>query len=81
MFELISSITTDKYIVSIYRLALEEIYPSPEELVSLHPELNKAEYPSQIVQIIETLRGVSKIEVFDINHNLLVSSSLLGIVT
>lgn len=76
-FVLISEIVLNNYIAKIYRFDTTTNYVDQNILDSLPPILNEKIYPSDIVEDLQVLPGVSKTEVYDKSNNVLINSSRL----
>lgn len=75
MFTKIIDLNLDNYNLSIYQ-ASEELTISPENIIYISGYLNTKQYPSEIVEVLESISGVDKIEINDKNNNLLLISSI-----
>jgi hypothetical protein len=76
-FVLISTIQLDKYKTNLYRLNSENNYVSNETIDSLYNQLNNLELASEIVEVLQILTGVVKIEVYNLSNDLLIDSSII----
>ena len=64
-------LTLDKYIVNVFSNESMNIYYMIESL-------NSHKYPRGIMETLETIEGISKIEIYDkISNELLLSTSIL----
>lgn len=75
-FELITQINLDRFIVKLYKLNTATSVVSVETINSLTSTFNNQQYPKDILNIIESLEGVTKVEIFDLNNELLIDSSI-----
>jgi oligoendopeptidase F len=76
-FVLISTIQLNKYKINLYRLNSENNYVSNETISSLYNQLNNLELASEIVEVLQVLNGVVKIEVYDLFDSLLIDSGII----
>jgi hypothetical protein len=76
-FVLISTIQLDNYKINLYRLNSENNYISNETIDSLYNQLNNLELASEIVEVLQILTGVVKIEVYNLSNDLLIDSSII----
>lgn len=75
-FELITTLILDRFIVKLYKLNTENNPPEISTLESMVPLLNNQEYPRNIIEELSSIPTITQIEVFDLNDNLLIRSSL-----
>lgn len=75
-FELITQINLDRFIVKLYKLNTESSVVDLTTINSLTSNLNNQEYPKDILSIVESLQGITKVEIFDLNNQLLIDSSI-----
>lgn len=75
-FTLISEIILNNYTAKIYRFSTATSYVDQQTIDSLLPVLTNKTQSSQIVEDLQVLLGVSKVEVFDKITGLLVGSSV-----
>lgn len=75
-FELITTLILDRFIVKLYKLNIENNPPEVSTLQSMIPLLNNKEYPRNIIEELSSIPTITQIEVFDLNDNLLIRSSL-----
>lgn len=76
-FTLISEITLNYYIAKIYRFDTTTIYVDQTTIDDITPNLNAQQYASEIVELLQVLPGVSKIEIYNKSNGLLISSGVL----
>ena len=76
-FDLAHEIILDNYNIKVYKLKSSPIEVSLINLNSLQSELNSKTYTKDIIQLLQNQNGITKIEIFDKNNNLITSSSLL----
>lgn len=76
-FTLISEIILNNYIAKIYRFDTTDAYVDQETVNGLVSNLNSQQYASEIVELLQVLPGVSKIEIYDKSNGLLISSGVL----
>lgn len=76
-FVLISTLQLDKYKINLYRLNSENNYVSNEAINSLYNQLNNLELASEIVEVLQSLTGIVKIEIYDLSNDLLIDSSII----
>lgn len=75
---LIETILLDKYIVKIYSINTAVATDvTSGNLESMHNDLNSQNYPKEVVDLLEKFDEFTKIEVYDKDNNLLVSSGVL----
>jgi hypothetical protein len=65
MFILYHEIILSNFIVKLYKLETTENIVSTEYLDSLKNELNSKTFPNQIIETLNTLQGISQIEIYD----------------
>jgi hypothetical protein len=65
MFILYHEIILSNFIVKLYKLEMTENIVSTEYLDSLKNELNSKTFPNQIIETLNTLQGISQIEIYD----------------
>lgn len=71
-FILHSTINVNNFTVKIYNIENETIDNSV--ISSALSDTNSLDYPNKIVEKLQDINGVSKIEIFDEQNNLLVNS-------
>lgn len=76
MFTKIIDLNLDKYNLSTYQTGEEQTI-SPENILYVSGYLNTKEYPSEIVEVLGSISGIDKIEIFDKDNNLLLVSSIM----
>lgn len=76
-FNLVHELSLDNYNIKLYKLASAILEVSLISINNLQSELNSKQYTKDIISLLETQNGISKIEVYDKNNNLLTSSGLL----
>lgn len=76
-FDLVHELYLNNYNVKLYKLVSTSLEISLVNINNLQSELNNKQYTKDIVELLQTQAGISKIEVFDKNNNLLTSSGLL----
>jgi hypothetical protein len=76
-FTLISEIVLNNYIAKIYRFDTTTSYVDQSTIDAATPNLNAQQYPSEIVELLQVLSGVSKIEIYNKSNGLLISSGVL----
>lgn len=76
---LVSILTLDRFVVNVYEAANSANSLDPNVLSSTTEVLNSKEYPRGIVETLEIIEGVVKIEVFDKESNTLLLSSSLSL--
>jgi hypothetical protein len=74
-FTLRHTLTLNQLIIKLYSISDEPI--DIDYINSNSSEINSLEIPSNIIEYLELVNGVSKIEIYDASNNLLVSSSKL----
>jgi hypothetical protein len=75
---LIQTISLDKYIVKIYSINTATANDIAEANMSyMQNDLNSQEYPKEIVDLLEKFDEFTRIEVYDKDNNLLISSGVL----
>jgi hypothetical protein len=74
-FTLRHTLTLNQLIIKLYSISDELI--DIDYINSNSSEINSLEIPSNIIEYLELVNGVSKIEIYDASNNLLVSSSKL----
>lgn len=76
-FDLIQEISLDNYNIKLYKFISDTTEISIDFISSLQSELNTKIYTKDIIQLLQNQNGITKIEIFDKNNNLITSSSLL----
>lgn len=74
MFTKILDLDLEKYNLSVYQLSSNDTISS-SNVIYISGYLNIQNYPSEIVDILGSISGIEKIEVFDKNNTLLLVSS------
>lgn len=74
MFTKILDLDLEKYNLYVYQLSSNDTISS-SNVIYISGYLNIQNYPSEIVDILGSISGIEKIEVFDKNNTLLLVSS------
>lgn len=74
-FTLRQTLTINELTINLYSINNETI--DIDYINNNSSEINRLQIPSDIIEYLELVNGVSKIEIYDINNNLLVNSSKL----
>lgn len=76
MFIKILDLNLDKYNVSLYQVG-DTLSISPENIIYISGYLNVQNYPSEIVDVLGSISGVDKIEIFNKDNSLALISSVM----
>jgi hypothetical protein len=74
--EHISTIELNNFLVQVYKLKSNKEL-SKHSFDNIISNLNSKLYPRNILEVLEAIEGIGKIEIFDKNNNLLLSSSVV----
>lgn len=75
-FILFHTVNLSNFIVNIYSLGSSTYVVDADTINGLTDILNTKQYPREIVETLESLNGIAKIEVLDYDNNLLLNSEL-----
>jgi hypothetical protein len=76
MFTKILDLDLDKYNLSLYQVG-DTLSISPENIIYISGYLNVQNYPSEIVDVLGSISGVDKIEIFNKDNSLALISSVM----
>ncbi len=76
MFTKILDLDLDKYNLSLYQVG-DTLSISPENIIYISGYLNVQNYPSEIVDVLGSISGVDKIEIFNKDNSLAMISSVM----
>jgi hypothetical protein len=76
MFTKILDLDLDKYNLSLYQVG-DTLSVSPENIIYISGYLNVQNYPSEIVDVLGSISGVDKIEIFNKDNSLAMISSVM----
>lgn len=74
--ELFYTYTLTKFIVKIYKIKSAQNIVSISELDSLTPELNNCTYPRNIVENLQFLDGIGRIEILNLQNKVLLNTQV-----
>lgn len=76
MFILYYEISLTNFIVKLYKLTSTQNIVSQENIDALKPELELKAFPTEIIEVLDSLQGISQIQIYDHNEQLLLRTGI-----